>query len=226
MGNVQTEKLFTKRDMYKLLRNIIITVVMLAAIFAVSFFLGIKKKEEPVIVEFSAVDRICELATLRCYYHDVAEYEKEPDGLFKYGLFKYGYKKLWMEYDGIVEIGIDVNEVQVNQPDENGVVRIYVPEARVINIEADENSMSDPILETGKFTTVTSEEKAKAFSAAQATMKENAENDDSILAQSRENAKALLKQYVIRVGEQIGQQYTVEWVNDNSKDTKQEEKQP
>lgn len=223
MDNRQTEKMFTKQDMYKLLLNIIITVVLLSAIFTVLFVLGKKQKEEPVIVEFSAVDRICELATLRCYYHNVAEYEKEPDGLFKYGLFQYGYKKLWMEYDGIVEIGIDVNKVQVNQPDENGVVRIFVPEARVINVEADENSMSNPIWDTGEFTTITSEEKAKAFSAAQTTMRENAKNDDSKLAQARGNAKTLLKQYVIRVGEQIGQQYTVEWVNDGPKDTEMEE---
>ena len=59
--------------------------------------------------QFAAVDKICELATLKCYYHDVAEYEKQAEGLFKYRPFKYGYKKVWIEYDGIVEVGIDVN---------------------------------------------------------------------------------------------------------------------
>ena len=37
------------------------------------------------------------MSTLRCYYHNVAELKKNPDGLFQYGWFKYGYKKLWIE---------------------------------------------------------------------------------------------------------------------------------
>lgn len=67
-------------------------------------------------MDFSGVNRICELSTLRCYYHDVASFKDNPKPIFKYGLFKYGYKKYWMEYEGIVEIGIDMDEVEVNQP--------------------------------------------------------------------------------------------------------------
>lgn len=171
-----------------------------------------KEEEKQNTANFSDVSKICELATLRCYYHDVAEYEKQPDGLFKYGLFQYGYKKFWLEYDGIVEIGIDVGQVRVEQPDENGVVRIYVPDAQILNIGADETSMSDPIAETGVLTSITAEEKAQAFSEAQSTMRTNAESDSSILNQAKNNAKELLKRYVLNVGEQIGQTYTVEWL--------------
>lgn len=222
MGNEQDRKFLTEQDKHKLLRNIMIAIVLACIALMILFFPDIKPKKELVTDEFSAVDKICELATLECYYHDVAEYEKQPDGLFKYGLFQYGYKKLWLEYNGVVKIGIDVNEVQVNQPNENGVVRIYVPEARVMEVDVDEYSMSDPIVETGVFTTITSEEKAETFSAAQATMRKNAENDNSMLLQARENAKMLLKQYIIHTGEQIGQQYTVEWINVGTNDNQLE----
>lgn len=77
-----------------------------------------KSQKENEIVDFSGVNKICELSTLRCYYHNVAELRKEPDGIFKYGLFNYGFKKLWIEYTGIVEVGIDVDQVQVYEPDE------------------------------------------------------------------------------------------------------------
>lgn len=199
--------------------NFVIGLVLVVIAVGILFIFKIKTTKESVTAEFSAVDKICELATFQCYYHDVAEYEKQPDGPFQYG-----YKKFWIEYDGIVEIGIDINEVQVKQPDENGVVRIYVPEARILNVDADAYSMSEPIADTGIFTTITSEEKAKAFSAAQTAMRENAETDNSILSQAHDNAKELLKQYVIHVGEQIGQQYTVEWLDNQTIEAGQGEK--
>lgn len=212
MDNKIIGKRLDKTDKKKLLTNLKIFLVLAIIAIIIFVFPDIKPKENADTVEFSAIDKICELATLRCYYHDVAEYEKQPDGLFKYGFFQYGYKKLWMEYDGIIEVGIDIGEVQVNQPDEQGVVRIYVPKAKILGIDVDENSMSDPIEDTGVFTTISAEEKAKAFSEAQTNMKENAEADSSILVQAQNNAKELLKHYVINVGEQIGQQYTVEWI--------------
>lgn len=169
-----------------------------------------KKAEE---ASFDAVDKICELATLKCYYHDVAEYEKQAEGLFKYRPFKYGYKKVWIEYDGVVEVGIDVSEVQVSEPDSRGVVRIYVPDAKILSVSADKDTMSEPLIDKGIFTTITAEDKNKAFADAQAEMQKNAESDSSVLTQAKNNAKELLKQYIINAGEQIGQKYTVEWLN-------------
>ena len=69
------------------------------------------------VSEYSAVSDICELATLRSYYHNVAVYEEKPSGAVKVvsdiltwpfnNLLKTGYKQFWLEYSGIVEIGID-----------------------------------------------------------------------------------------------------------------------
>ena len=97
--------------------------------------------------------------------------------------------------------------------DENGVVRIYVPEAQILSVDADGEKMSDPITETGVFTEITSGEKAKAFSEAQKTMRKNAQSDVSIMKQARNNAKELLEQYIINVGENVGEEYKVEWMN-------------
>ncbi|MGB4661750.1 MAG: DUF4230 domain-containing protein [Mobilitalea sp.] len=213
----------TKLDFKRLFLNSLITAIIVTSVCVGIYIWEGLKREEPNKAEFSAVNQICELATLRCYYHDVAEYEKQPDGLFKYGLFQYGYKKFWIEYDGIVEIGIDVGQVQVNKPDENGVVQVYVPEAEILNINADPESMGKMVADTGKFTEITASEKAEAFSEAQTTMKSNAENDNSILTQAHNNAKELLKQYVVNVGEQMGQHYTVKWIIEPIGNTTQEE---
>lgn len=206
----------TNKENKNVFIKVFLAVVLLACCIAIGVYVyGSKKKEEVSQPEFSAVHQICELATLKCYYHDVAEYEKQPDGFLQNIFFKYGYKKFWIEYDGVIEIGIDAGSVQVKEPDENGVVKIYVPEAKILNVDADLDSMKQPISDTGIFTEITADEQSEAFSMAQAAMKNNAQNDASILTQAHENARELLKQYVIRVGEQMGQHYTVEWINEH-----------
>ena len=85
-----------------------------------------QKSSAKELMDYSQVSRICELATLRCFYHNVAEYEKQPDQLFRNGFFKYGYKKLWLEYSGIIEAGINASQIVISDPDENGVVEFIV----------------------------------------------------------------------------------------------------
>lgn len=201
------------------LRNMIISVLLLAAVLALTALIhsGAADKKTQEISDISTVDKICELATLKCYYHDVAEYEKQAEGLFKYRPFKYGYKKVWIEYDGTVDVGIDVNEVRISEPDRKGVVRIYVPDAKILNVSADKDTMSEPLIDKGIFTTITAEDKNKAFADAQATMQKNAETDAVMLTQAKNNAKELLEQYVINVGEQTGKTYEVEWLEKPTK---------
>lgn len=191
----------------------ILVIIIIVGIVIANFHGFSEKKEENDTVDFSAVTKICELSTLRCYYHNVAELKKDPDGLFQYGWFKYGYKKLWMEYTGIIEVGIDVDQVEVNEPDENNVVYVYVPDAKITNVSADENSMSEPISESGKFTEITSEDQNNAFTQAQSEMQKKAEDDASILNRAKSNAKKLIEQYIINVGDQIGEKYTVKWLD-------------
>ncbi len=210
---MSTKTILKEKKKNILLRNILVGLLLIAIAFLILYFPKLFPKETQVSAEFSAVDKICELATLKCYYHNVLEDEKQPDGLFKYGLFQYGYKKFWMEYDGIVKVGVDVGEVIINKPDENGVVRIYVPKAKILDVDVDEESMSDLIYDTGVLTTITSDDQAKAYSHAQENMRECAESDTSILNAAHKNAKEVLKQYVINVGKQIGQEYTVEWID-------------
>ena len=57
-----------------MIRNTGIFVILILVAILIVIFPEFKK-EDISTVEFSAVDKICELSTLRCYYHDVAEYE-------------------------------------------------------------------------------------------------------------------------------------------------------
>lgn len=196
--------------------KVCVAILMISVIIAFGIQLLPNKKlpDEEIKPDFSGVTEICELATLRCYYHNVAKLNESSKGIFKYGWGKYGYKKLWMEYDAIIEIGIDANEVEVHEPKENGIVEIYIPKATIINVDSDENSMETPICEKGKFTRITTEDQRKAYENAQTKMRKSADNDKSIKKQAYENAQKLLEQYVVKIGEQSGKQYTVEWLDE------------
>ena len=192
---------------------IINCVILLAVVLAMVLFFTFSGRdtEKFYSVDFSSVDKICELATLRCFYHNVAEYEKSGSGLLRIGA--YGHKKLWIEYDGIIDVGIDASRVQINPPDSTGLVRVYVPEAMILGISADEKSLGT-VMDTGLFTKISAQERSDVFSKAQSDMKESARTDSSTLTQAHRNAKQLIKQYIISVGVQTGREFTVEWLDE------------
>lgn len=167
-----------------------------------------QKKEEEA--DFSAISSVCELATLKCYYHNVAKSETEASGLFKW-LGK-GYKKIWTEYSGIVELGIDVSKVSVEKPTADGVVKVTIPDAEILSVDLDEDSMGEPLTDTGFMTKITKEEETEALAEAQNHMEETAKENGNLLNQAKERAKSLIEGYVKNVGEQIGKEYTIEWV--------------
>ena len=160
--------------------------------------------------DFSGVTSVCELATLKCYYHNVAKAETEASGIFAKWL-KTGYKKIWTEYSGIIEYGIDISQVTVSEPDKNGVVTVTMPDAQVLNVDVDEDSLGTPLTDTGFLTSVTTDEKTTTLAGAQEAMEQQAKENTEMLSQAKARAKTLIEEYIKNVGESIGEEYTVEW---------------
>lgn len=166
--------------------------------------------KETQTADFSGVTSVCELATLKCYYHNVAKAETEASGIFAKWL-KTGYKKIWTEYSGIIEYGIDISQVTVSEPDKNGVVTVTMPDAQVLNVDVDEDSLGTPLTDTGFLTSVTTEEKTTTLAGAQEVMEQQAKENTEMLSQAKARAKTLIEEYIKNVGESIGEEYTVEW---------------
>ena len=156
--------------------------------------------------KFAQLRAISELATLRCYYHNVAKYTEGENNLFKFG-----YKKLWLEYAGIVTVGIDVSKVSASAPDQSGMVKVTIPQAEVLTIDFDETSIVEHT-DTGWFAGFSAEEKTKAFAFAQENMETTARENSMILMQGQERAKKVIEQYIQKAGAAVGQTYVVEWV--------------
>lgn len=166
--------------------------------------------KETQTADFSGVTSVCELATLKCYYHNVAKAETEASGIFAKWM-KTGYKKIWTEYSGIIEYGIDISQVTVSEPDKNGVVTVTMPDAQVLNVDVDEDSLGTPLTDTGFLTSVTTEEKTTTLAGAQEAMEQQAKENTEMLSQAKARAKTLIEEYIKNVGESIGEEYTVEW---------------
>lgn len=207
------------------LLTIILGTIFLVLLVVILFIPRSKEDIKPIeLSEYSSISDICELATLRSFYHNVAVYEEIPGGATKIisdiltwpfnQLLKTGYKQFWLEYSGIVEIGIDLktDKILINNPEASGVVDIYIPDAKVLNVDADESSFSDPLDETGLFTTITAKERSVAYAAAQDNMRQEAENDQALLRRAKNNAKILLERYIVNLGKEIGVDYSVNWV--------------
>lgn len=196
----------------------------LAVLIALLLWPHTPKAARVNISEYSSVNTICELATLKSFYHNVAMYEKEPDGGNKFvndvlfwpfgGYTKVGYKQFWMEYSGIVETGIDASQIHISEPDSKGIVQVYIPEAKVLSVYADESTLTEPLSENGWFTTISGKEKTEAFSAAQSAMRQEAENDQALLRRSKENARVLIEKYIINTGNEMGLNLTVSWTDE------------
>ena len=165
--------------------------------------------KETQTADFSGVTSVCELATLKCY-HNVAKAETEASGIFAKWL-KAGYKKIWTEYSGIIEYGIDISQVTVSEPDKNGLVTVTMPDAQVLNVDVDEDSLGTPLTDTGFLTSVTTEEKTTTLAGAQEAMEQQAKENTEMLSQAKARAKTLIEEYIKNVGESIGEEYTVEW---------------
>ena len=138
-------------------------------------------------------------------------YTSNAHGLLK--VFGSWYKKIWIEYSGIVNLGIDINKVDISEPDTNNVITIKIPDAEVQSTSLDKSTLSEPLTDKGVFTKITTEEKTEALSSAQQNMKETAQKDTSLLAQAKEHAKLILQGYINNLGEEFNEEYTIKWVD-------------
>lgn len=158
--------------------------------------------------EFSNAGYICELSTLEVYYHNVARAEHEA-----VGPFNHGYKRMWFEYSGVVEIGIDFSKVSISGPNASNVVTVTLPQAEILDVDVAEDSITEPAIETGFLTDFTTEEKTDALSSAQESMRQSADQDETLKHQARERARTMLESYITNVGYLVGETYSVVWVD-------------
>ena len=163
--------------------------------------------EEPQITQMRT---ICELATMDCYYHNVAKYyEKDADKGFL-GLGKKD-KKFWVEYSGEVTIGLDATLVALQVSGDQ--VTITIPPAKVLGAKVYSDSLStDSYIIDKDSADITAEDQTRVFENAQADMLAQASNDHLLLFNAQQRAQMLLEDYVTNIGNAIGVTYQITWI--------------
>ena len=181
-----------------------------------------KPKEEPkkpeISIQVDEMRTIANLATVDCYFHNVAKSDREMNPAW-YQFWEKKNMRFWVEYDGKVTIGIDVNKLKV-EVGENNVVTITIPDAVVLDATVNKESLKNESFYFDPNAKKPSpEEQTEAFRQAQDNMKATAEKNPALMANAKANAKELLRNYVNSVGEAVGIQYTIEWkdIEDQSK---------
>jgi len=189
----------------KRLNLIIFTVVVIA------FLTSCQTSEESVQVanpEISQMKSISELAVMECYYHNVAKYkEEDAQGIL---LWKKD-KHFWIEYSGIVKIGIDSSKLKIEVIENN--VTISLPEAKVLDKKVDNLSLTkDSFIVDEDSADISGEDEIKAFSEAQDKMVEAASNDKVLLASAQLRVQKLLEKYINNIGDELGVVYSIDWI--------------
>ena len=189
------------------MRKKILSIILAAVMCMTCISCGQKEQKTVEEPKVSQVKAICELAVMDCYYHNVAKYfEEDASGIW---LWKKD-KKFWIEYSGVVRIGIDASQVQMEVKDKQ--VEITMPKARVMNCTVDAATLNtDSFIVASDSAKVEAEDQTKAFREAQKNMEEEASGDSALLAAAQQRAQNLLEEYVKNVGSVTGTEYTITW---------------
>ena len=181
---------------------------LLAAVLAVMLAACSVQSTQAAVPDLGQVRSICSLATLECYYHNVAKFEKEGNRILFFGDKD---KHFWIEYSGVVRFGINAAYVNIEADDTN--LTITIPAAEVQSCKVDSSSLnSDSYIVAKGSGDITAEDEIVAFEEAQTVLEEQARNDETLLMQAQQRAQTLLENYVTNLGNVVGKQYTIDWV--------------
>lgn len=176
-----------------------------------------QQEEKNITVQNTQLKNICDLATTECYYHNVAKYaEDDATG----SLWWKKDRKFWIEYTGIVKIGIDTSKLHIERQ-ENKII-ITLPHAEVLSCQVDPKTLTENSFVVDSHSAkVEAEHQTMAFKEAQEKMRQSAANNSTLMDMASQRAMELLEKYITNIGNCAGVQYEVEFITDAEASTSQ-----
>ena len=166
------------------------------------------KEIKNIAPETSQMKSICELAVMECYYHNVAKYKEEnATGI----LWWEKDRHFWMEYAGVVTIGVDTSLMNIEVEDEH--VTITIPPAKVLGCKVDETTLTeDSFIVAKNSAKVEAEHQTEAFKSAKDKLESEAKSNFTLLAAAQQRVQKLLEDYVTNIGNSVGKTYKIKWI--------------
>lgn len=159
--------------------------------------------------DISQIRSICELATLECYYHNVAKSTKEKGK----GLSHIGEKEriFWIEYSGAAKFGIDVSQIKMETNGEQ--ILITIPKAKLLGL-SDYSFTEDSYISSAdgiNKNPISAKNQTEAIAAAESDIEKMFTNNDAMLMRAQDNAKELIENYIKQLGNISGIDYQIVW---------------
>ena len=166
------------------------------------------KEVKNIAPDTARMKSICELAVMECYYNNVAKYKEEnATGM----LWWEKDRHFWMEYAGIVTIGVDTSLMNIEVEDEN--VTITIPPAKVLGCKVDETTLTeDSFIVAQNSAKVEAEHQTEAFKSAKDKLESEAKSNFTLLAAAQQRVQKLLEDYVTNIGNSVGKTYKIKWI--------------
>lgn len=166
---------------------------------------GIHAKEPDI----SQIRSVCALATLECYYHNVAKSVKTKGK----GITHIGEKDriFWVEYSGVARLGINISNVNMEMDGKQ--IRITVPKAELLGL-SDYSFTQDSYISSEDGVNknpITAKNQTEAVAAAEEDIRRIFASDDALLLRAQENAKKLIENYIRQLGQISGVEYQIIW---------------
>lgn len=205
---------------------IIIVLIIDIMLFGALFYSKPNKQEVSVDLSETRIQRICELATLECFYHNVSLWSKPSN------FIGFGGKRLWIEYDGVVRVGVEANQIKVSEPDNDGIITVFIPEAVILDKDLDEESMYEIDSESPLwgfiplYEAVNTEERKAALDDAQENMVASASQNGMILEEAKGRAKKIIEKNIIALREASGKKYKIKFIDASGAQTVTEMQEP
>lgn len=158
------------------------------------------------------IQSICNLATLKCYFHNTAKGVKEAGT----GVSHWGEKDtpFWFEYTAQATLGIDGNQVYMVIKDND--ITVYMPHAKILgNITVDPDSTSNPIYRPNAWyrndVEISAADVTKSMSNANDEIRAQISSDKTLLNSAEKRAKDLIENYIAQIMELSGVNYRIHW---------------
>ncbi len=165
---------------------------------------------DSIVPDEVQIQSICQLATLQCYYHNVARAVKSPGA----GVSHFGETEteFWFEYTAYAELGIDFSQVTMVIVGDQVIVTL--PDAHIIGqIQVLSDSITDPIYQPNAWyrndIEITATDVSESMSNANETIRSSIEDDTALLATAKRRAQELIENYINQIAALSGRNYEV-----------------
>ncbi len=189
---------------------LVVVVLIMAMLTACENASSVSEAEEPSLTQ---IRQICKLATLECYYHNVAKSTKTAGSGITHWLEE--DRDFWTEYSGVVKLGVDMSKG--NMEVIGNEIIISIPDAEVLSIKPDATSVQNPIVEADSINSnpILSTEVTQAINDSELMTKAQIDNNSSLLASAQDRAKNLIANYIKQLGDISGVKFTIKWKSVN-----------